>query len=581
MKKERICIDFNFPGPFDCNRLFFEVFFLFWAKKGAIRMSQDFEEFTEDQKKILNRFVSNTSGNIFVLRNLPEVIKGALFSRYSRSPLGLRSLLLKEFILNKDAAFSSIADKDFSSEINEKEEQIIATQKAQNFYDRILDGYGDDSIAELGGAHLAIENISLIAAKAIEDNRIGGSPLEKSTRYIYFDQKVKDEYLYYREPILMTSAWRDLYVQTCNRLFDTYSQLIPLLTAQMEKKFPKETHLSGVAYTAALRAKVLDCLRGLLPASCYTNLGLFGNGRFFEQVLRKLNAHNLSELQEISKESLSELTKVIPSFVKRADPLGKYQQSYLAFSSQMQEDLNLLAKDFEWKKTFRKESGVFLHSYDPDAVVKVAGALLFEHTDASLEDLWKYVRELSEEELLRILDAAALSRENRRHKSPRALEFAAFTFEIVSDFGTYRDLQRHRMLTQERQLLTCNYGYFIPREILGTAMEKEYVFAMEEAKKTFDLIAKEFPEEAQYVVPQAFHLRWYFHVNLRSLQWLCELRSAPQGHSNYRHVAQEMVRLVCQAFPPFERFFKFVDFDGYELGRMGQELKRVERKVQA
>ncbi len=542
-------------------------------------MTEGLEEFSEQQKKILSRFVSNTSGKVFVLHNLPEVLKGALFSRYSRSNLGLRSLLLKEFILNQDSAFSSIVGKDPSSAEKEADEQIIAIKKAHDFYDRILDGYGDDSIAELGGAHLGVENISMLAAKALEESRIGGSPLEKSTRYICFDQKVNGEYLFYKEPVLMTSAYRDLYLSTCNRLFATYSKLIPLLSAQMEEKIPKESHVSKAAYTTALRAKVLDCLRGLLPASSLTNVGFFGNGRFFEQLIRKLSGHNLSELQEISKEMLAELSKVIPSFVKRADPATKYCQTYAAFSEQMKEELHLLASAHKAQIPQNREPGVFLISHDPDSIMKVAGALLYEYVDTSLEDIWKHVRKLSDEEVARILDAGALFRENRRHKSPRALELATFTFEIVADFGIYRDLQRHRMLTQERQLLTCNYGYFVPREIMGTAMEKEYVGAMEEAKKAYDLMAQELPEEAQYVVPMAYNLRWYFHVNLRALQWMCELRSSAAGHMSYRYVAQEMVRKVCQLFPAFERFFRFVDFEGYELGRMGQEIRREEKKA--
>src|SRR6185295_16154544 len=187
-------------------------------------MLEDYEEFTDPQIKILDRFVTNTKSSIFVLRNLPEVIKGALFSRYSRSTLGLRALLLKEFILNEDTAFSSIAGKYSDSDTGN---QMMAIQKAQNFYDRILDGYGDDSIGELGGAHLALENISMLAAKVIEDCRIGGSPLEKSTRYVYFDQKVNGHYQFYQEPVLMTSAYRELFLDTCNHLFDTYSKLIP------------------------------------------------------------------------------------------------------------------------------------------------------------------------------------------------------------------------------------------------------------------------------------------------------------------------------------------------------------------
>src|SRR6185295_2337737 len=214
-------------------------------------MLEDYEEFTDPQIKILDRFVTNTKSSIFALRNLPEVIKGALFSRYSRSSLGLRTLLLKEFILNNDeTAFEAIAGIVSSSSSEDQNTQLMAIKKAQNFYDRILDGYGDDSIGELGGAHLAIENVSMIAAKAIEDSRLGGSPLEKSTRYIYFDQKVKGEYLFYREPILMTSAYRDLYLNTCNMLFETYSKLIPPLTAKIESEMPPEAHISKTAYTA-------------------------------------------------------------------------------------------------------------------------------------------------------------------------------------------------------------------------------------------------------------------------------------------------------------------------------------------
>ncbi|HSX26576.1 MAG TPA: FAD-dependent thymidylate synthase [Chlamydiales bacterium] len=536
-------------------------------------MSQGYEEFTESQVKILEHFVTNTTSNVFVIRNLPEVIKGALFSRYSRSSLGLRSLLLKEFILNEDTAFSAIAGK-FSDAGND---QVMAIQKAQSFYDRILDGYGDDSIGELGGAHLAVENLSMLAAKAIEDCRIGGSPLEKSTRYIYFDQKVNGEYLFYQEPILMTSAYRELYLQTCNHLFETYSKLVPPLTALIEQGFPKEPAISKGAYTAALRAKVLDCLRGLLPASAMTNMGVFGNGRFFETLLQKLSCHNLAEMQEIGKKSHLELAKVIPSFIRRSDPTHKHHQAMAQFFDTMQEEFR------EFAATHAKEikplatPGVRLTQFDPSSVAKVGGALLFGHTSAGLKELQEYCSHLPDEELGRLLEIASSSRGNRRHKSPRALEHANFTFEILADFGIYRDLHRHRILTQERQLLSCHFGYYTPPEIIGTEMQKTYDEAMEQAKKAFDAIAAELPEEAQYVVPMAYNIHWYFHVNLRGLQWLCELRSQAAGHPTYRLIAQEMARQVSIALPPFERFFKFVDFDGYELGRLGAEIRQEEK----
>ncbi len=542
-------------------------------------MLEDYEEFTETQIKILQRYLTSTTSNVFALRNLPEVIKGALFSRYSRSSLGLRSLLLKDFILNEETAFEAITGG-FSSEDEEKEDQLMSIKKAQNFYDRILDGYGDDSIGELGGAHLAVENVSMLAAKVIEDCRIGGSPLEKSTRYIYFDQKVDGEYLFYREPILMTSAYRDAYVETCNHLFETYSKLIPPLTELMEKKFPKDHEVSKVAYTAALRAKVLDCLRGLLPASALTNMGVYGNGRFFETLIQKLNGHNLAELQDIGKKSFQELSKVIPSFIRRGEQNHKYQKSFVLFNEQMQKDLKSMSEQHAASLDKMQGPGLRLINYDLDAPVKVAAGLLFGVSSAGLMELQEYCTRLPEEELARILDSVTACRENRRHKSPRALEQASFTFEFVADFGIYRDLHRHRMLTQERQVLSCGLDYFIPSEIRDTEMEKDYRNAMDRAKKVYDLIAAELPEEAQYVVPMAYNIHWYFHVNLRTLQWMCELRSSPAGHPTYRYYAQEMAKQVCKVFPIFERFFKFVDDEGYELGRLGQEIRIVE-KMQA
>lgn len=539
-------------------------------------MLNDYEEFSEAQLKIIRRYVTNTSSHIFCLRNLPEVIKGALFSRYSRSSLGLRSLLLKEFILNEETAFSMISGEK-ERDIDELQDQSIAIKKAQNFYDRILDGYGDDSIGELGGAHLAVENISMIAAKIIEDARIGGSPLEKSTRYIYFDQKYEGEFLFYREPVLMASAYRDKYVNTCNHLFEIYGKLIPPLTEQMEKASPRDPDVSKVAYTAALRAKVLDCLRGLLPASALTNMGLYGNGRFFETLIQKLNCHNLSELQEIGKTTYHELSKVIPSFVRRGDLGHKHQNTYSEFRDRMNEELHLLSDQYTNGVESLSQPMVRLVNFDSDSPFKVGAALLFSQSNKGLMELQEMCRRLSKADLEKILEAASTHRENRRHKSPRALEHAEFTFEMIADYGIYRDLQRHRTLTQERQLLTCDLGYYIPEEILNTEMEEDYRAAMEEAKKTYDEIASELQEEAQYVVPMAYNIHWYFHINLRSLQWLCELRSSPAGHPMYRFVAQEMAKQVSHIFPEFERFFKFVDYEGYDLGRLGQEIRTEEK----
>jgi len=529
------------------------------------------EDYTEKQLELLKKYVSNTSGRVFVLYNLPEVVKGALFSKYSRSTKGLRPLLLKDFIENEELSLKS--------ENNAKNAFEASVKKAQNFYDRVLDGYGDDSIGELGGAHLAIEGLSMLAAKVVEDSRIGGSPLEKSTRYICFDQKIRGEYFYCREPILMTSAYREDYLQTCDMLFDTYKELIPPLTESVQQKFPKEENVSKEVYRTSIRTKVLDCLRGLLPASTKTNVGIYGNGRFFQTLLHKMNAHNLTEMRDFGHEAFHELEKVVPSFVRRANVNHRHHQSYTNFMESMQEELKLVSEQYSnFTEKSQTSQPVRLIDYDEKALTKVAAALMFSYCDKTLASLEEHCDKLGGEDVARILESACNARENRRHKPPRGLERASYTFELKADFGVYRDLQRHRMLTQERQLLTCNYGYYIPEEILGTSMEEKYCLAMDMAQKTYNTIVSEFPEEAQYVVPMAYNMRWYFDLNLRSLEWLCELRSSAAGHPNYRKIAQEMAKQVIAVHPEFECFLKFVDYDGYDLGRLGQEQVSESKK---
>ncbi len=539
-------------------------------------MIEDYEKFSSKEIEILSHFVTNTTSNVFVLKNLPDVIKGALFSRYSRSRLGLRTLLMKEFIQNEETDFNEIAQGANAPAKN----QLLAIARAQNFYDRILDGYGDDSIAELGGAHVAFENVSMLAAKVLEDQRIGGSPLEKSTRYLCFDNKIEGNYQFYHEPILMASAFREKYLETCNDLFSTYSELVSPLMEKIEKNFSLQEGVPKSAYNSALRSKALDCLRGLLPASALTNLGIFGNGRFFETMIQKMHVHSLSEIQDLGGKAFCEINKIIPSFIRRSEPHHKHHVAFEMFHSHTLEDIQSQAKKISTNNVPNSEflPGVFLLSHDPEAVIKVAASLLFPHTHTSLLELQSYCRTLSPEALGNILDSHCSFRENRRHKSGRGLEEALFSFEIVGDFGTYRDLQRHRLLSQQRQLLTCDLGYTMPAEVKDTPMEDTYRAALHRAKDTFDLLREEFPEEAQYVVPMAYNLRWNMTLNLRAAQWLTELRSSPLGHPNYRYIAQEIAQQISEAVPEFERFFKFVDFDGYILGRLDQESRIVNRE---
>lgn len=529
-------------------------------------MSRD-HQLSCKQKECLSNYVTSLDSDIFALKNLPEVVKGALFSKYSRSLLSLRSLLVKEFLNSQDG-------EGVNPEIFDQ-----GVQGAADFYQRVLDGYGDDSIGELGGAHVAIENVSVLAAKIIEDARIGGSPLEKSTRYVYFDQKVHGEYLYYRDPILMTSAFKDLYLDTCDFLFETYSALISKVRAYFEKLFPRAHGIPEAVYATTLRAKVLDCIRGILPASTLTNMGLYGNGRFWQTLLHKLQGHNLAEIRQIGENTLTELMKVIPSFVSRSESHHPHHQSMVQFCQNVRNQLKSLAQGITFEDQLEEQPeprplDVKLVYGDTDGIYKVAAGFLFPYTNQPLSTLIHKCKKMPAEDLIRVLEAGSFGREHRRHKSPRGLECAEFGFDIVADFGIYRDLQRHRILTQERQLLTTHYGYDLPEELLDTPMESTFREAMEKAYDAYCEISQEFPEEAQYVVPMAYNIRWFFHINGRALQWLCELRSQPQGHRNYRFVAINMAKEVIKFEPLYEVFFKFVDETDVDLGRLKQEMRR-------
>ncbi|MCX8197826.1 MAG: FAD-dependent thymidylate synthase [Candidatus Micrarchaeota archaeon] len=531
------------------------------------------EEFSEKEKAILSQFCTNTDSDVFALINLPEVVKGALFSRYSRSSKSLRRLLLDEFILNPESGFEAIVGEAKSR----GESQLIAIKKAEEFYDRVLVGYGDDSVAELGGAHLAAENISNLATKAMQDSRIGISPLEKSTRYVFFDQKESGNYRYLREQRIMESRFADDYLQACDLLFDTYCKLIPEVSKMQQEKFPRQEDVSERAYASTIKAKVCDILRGILPASTLTNAGFYGNGRAFEYMLVKMYSSPLVEVRLLASKAHHELSKVIPSFVKRADDkYGKEQQEYLAASRQ--EVARLAEKYSSLGKAREEAASVQLVDFDDGAEDKVVAAILFPHLHASLNEIRSVVASLGMDEKIRIVEAYVGKRSNRRHKPGRAFESAYCTFCITGNFGMYRDLHRHRILTQERQLLTTKHGFDMPAELAGTGLDKLVQEAVAAADEAYSRICQEMPYEAQYVVPLGCRMRWYAKMNLREAYHFCELRSMRQGHPDYRKVAQQMHRLLSKAFPLLASGMKFVDYSEYDFERLEAE-KKIDRKL--
>jgi thymidylate synthase ThyX len=529
-------------------------------------------EFTSAESALLARFFTNLDRPVFALRNLPEVVKGALFSRYSRTEKSLRRVLLDEFINEPDSGFEALAGKPSN------DDDMVAVRRAEEFYERVLVGYGDDSVAELAGAHVAVERTSTLAAKALEDSRIGISPLEKSTRYVRFDRPGPDgRHLFYRGPEL---AHPD-YEPAADALFTAYSGLVEPVTEAIRQRFPLEAGETDRAWKSATRAKALDLLRGLLPAGTLTNLGLFGNGRAFEYLITKMAAHELPECRRLATDLHRELALVIPAFVKRAldDRYGRPSAERLA---RIRTETAKLARPGAGQaqsgpsvRAGRAQgASVKLIEHDPDAEKKVVAAALFPHSNASLEG--------QRGDPAQVLEALLGDRSNRRQRAPRALEHAEYTFEIVANFGAYRDLHRHRMLTQDRQLLGTGLGYDVPAGLGDLGLDGQFAAAVDAAARVHSTLEAEAgPALAQYIVPLAFRVRWYFRANLREVYHLCELRTTPQGHPDYRWVAQEMFRRVAEVHPRLARYARFVDLGpGDELERRQAE-RRIDAKLSA
>jgi thymidylate synthase ThyX len=519
-------------------------------------------EFDASESALLTRYFTNLDRPVFALRNLPEVVKGALFSRYSRTEKSLRRVLLEEFINESESGFEHIAGAPGG------DEDMVAVRRAEEFYERVLVGYGDDSVAELAGAHVAVEQVSMLAAKALEDSRIGISPLEKSTRYVRFDRAGPDgRYLYHRAPDLMNP----LYEKTADALFETYSRLIEPAILSIRERYPQEPGETDRAWKSATRAKALDLLRGLLPAGALTNLGLFGNGRSFEYLITKLSASELPECRRLATDLHHELSQVIPAFVRRALD-ERYGRPAAERMTKIRERMASLAPSplAGEGRGGGAEPGVRLVDYDRDADQKVVAAALFAQTSLPLDELAGNPEA--------VLEALLGDRANRRQRPPRALEHAHYTFEITANFAAYRDLHRHRMLTQDRQVLGTGLGYDLPPGVVDLGMEDDFARAVQDAAAAHRKLEQELgPALAQYAVPMAFHVRWYFHATLREVYHLCELRTTPQGHPDYRWVAQEMFRRVSEVEPRLASYARFVDLGpGDEL-----ERRRSEQKIDA
>ena len=535
------------------------------------------DNFTDEEKSILKSHFSNSDRAVFAITTPRQVDRGALMSRYSRTDKTMRRIFLNEFANN--------------------------SKRGEEFYQKILLEYGDDSVAELGEAQVAVEWISNIAAKKIEDHRIGLSYLEKSSRYVAYDRKVNGRYKYHREEKVMASPYADQYIQTCDYAFDTYSKNIQPMQKFIKEIKPIEDFLffdslskqevlygnlnsstdiesARRVYESTIKAKTLDVLRSILPASTLTNLGITGNGRAFEYLLSTMFASDLAEIKLLAGHLYAELDIIIPAFIKRAN--DKYGQSLQRYIIDTKKAISVIAQQsLTGIEIDSSPQNVKLLNYEDnfEAEVKVASAILYDSAVGhSLEKIIHYIKSAPEHERHKVIQTFTKFRNNRRQRPGRAFEMTQYTFELFTNFGMFRDLHRHRILTMERQLLSTKHGYDIPPEIYGLDILKDFKDCMYKSHEVYEMIVKKEPEEAQYVVNFAYKYPYFMQINLREACHMIELRTIPQGHPDYRTVCQEMFRQIKEVHPILASGIKFVDLNTYELERFGAEKNTDKKK---
>jgi thymidylate synthase ThyX len=525
------------------------------------------EEFTAEEADILRRYFTNLYGPVFALVNLPEVVKGALFARYSRSPKSLRRLFLDEFVGELDITGDASIDA------------TVGLRRAEELYDRVFFEYGDDSVAQLGGVHLACEQASNLLTKVLEWGRLMAY-LEQSTRYIAYDARIGGRYRFHRPPEVLQSPHGTRYIGEMDRMFDTYAELLPVLVDHLRDTIPKDPTDSDFVYRQAIRAKAFDALRGLLPASSLSNVGIYGTGQGYEQLLLRMRSHPLPEARSYADLMLTELRKVIPSFLKRVD-LDDRGVAWSRYMESGRSEMEAIAGRLFPGTEAEPAPVVTLVDFDPDAEVKLVASALYPHLSLPEAQIEARVRAMGAEERLAVLRAYEGERANRRHKPGRALERPAYRFDVLADYGAFRDLQRHRMLTIEWQALTPHHGYTRPEAVSAAGVADRFDESMERSASLYDALVEQFRPQASYAVALAYKVRFAMQMNAREAMHLIELRTTPQGHPAYRLVGQEMHRLIAEeaGHTAIAEMMRFVDHSAEpELERLQAERRAEARR---
>jgi thymidylate synthase ThyX len=395
--------------------------------------------------------------------------------------------------------------------------------------------------------HLACENVSNILTKILEWGRLMAY-LEQSTRYVPYTDRPGGRFKYHVPAELAGIDALGIYTAALDRAFEVYSHWLEPMQQHFSSRYPRQDGVSAAVYRRTIRAKALDALRGLLPAATLANVGIFGTGQAYEALLLRMRANPLEEVRVYARMMLEELRKVIPAFLRRVDnpDRGGRWSHYLTANRQATEQL---AGELLAGPSAEQQPEVALTDSDPDGEVKVVAAALYAVSNLPDAQLLERARAMTHPERLRVLHAYIGDRQNRRHKPGRAFERTSYRFDVLTDYGAFRDLQRHRMLTLEWQTLSPDHGYTVSQAVEEIGALDDWRSVMDACAHAHAAIVRDtgMKQLASYAVPMAQRVRFYMEMNAREAMHTIELRTAPQGHPSYRRVCQAMHRLIEEA----------------------------------
>lgn len=522
------------------------------------------ESFTPEEQKLLAPHFTNLDRPVFALTNLPETVKGALFARYSRYPGTLRRMYLEEF-----AEDMPEGARPFDGAEGER---------AAGLYERVFVGYGDDSIAQVGGAHIACEWVSNILTKQLQRGRLAAY-LEQSTRYIAYDQEIPGGgYRYYRD-----EALGGRFSESMDQIFGIYSEALVKVEAWAAERWPRGEGEPEGPWRRSIKAKALDLLRGLLPAATLSHVGIFASGQAYEQMLFRLMASPLPEARQFGGMILDELNKVMPSFVSRVgrpDRGGEWISFLEARRDATEDWVSRMGLDRRESEAAGPTVDLLqVHGSEDDLLA----ACLFESADVSETEIRAKLGGLSPAQRAELMGAMIGERKNRRHRPGRGFEAVSYRFEIVSDYGAFRDLQRHRMLTCQWQALTPDLGAGPPEEVIEAGVGSEYERALEISREEYERLRSEGQEAlAPYALCLGYRIRYVLDLNAREAMQLIELRSGREGHPTYRAVAQAMHDSIEAVHPAVAGAMVHIDTSAEpRLERMLSEIRTHKKKLAA